>query len=762
VPTQETERARVAPPEIWGGVEATVNRVGDRYLDQLSFSGHASRERDLELFADLGISAIRYPVLWERTAPRGLRSADWTWPDARLSRLRQLKLRPVVGLLHHGSGPADTSLVDPAFPERLAAYARAVAERYPWVEDYTPVNEPLTTARFSGLYGHWYPHGRDNVTFARALLTQCRAVALSMREVREVNPRARLVQTEDLGKTFATRALRYQAEFENERRWLTFDLLCGRLDRSHLMWAFLVEAGASESELDWFLENPCPPDVVGVNHYVTSERFLDERLERYPPHTHGGNGLNVYADVEAVRARAEGCAGPRALLSEVWERYRLPVAVTEAHLGCTREEQLRWLAEVWAAARALRDEGADVRAVTAWALLGSFDWNSLVTEARGHYEPGVFDLRGGEPRPTALARLIKELARGAEPSHAVLDSPGWWRRLERLLYFPERKRGRAKGGAAKGPEASAANGRGKTRALLIAGAAGTLGQALARACRLRSIPFRLLKRSEMDIADAASVASALDASRPWALVNAAGFARVDDAEREREACLRENAEGPSLLAEACASRGVPLVTFSSDLVFDGARERPYVESDAVSPLNTYGRSKAEAEARVLAAHPSALVVRTGAFFGPWDGHNFATAALRALSRGEGFAAASDAVVSPTYVPDLVNACLDLLIDGERGIWHLTNGGALTWAEFARRVARLAGLDEACVEGRPILSFDFAAPRPAYSALASERGTLLPTLDDALARYFAECDPALYAPSGAAPRSAGRLPRRPGA
>jgi dTDP-4-dehydrorhamnose reductase len=149
-------RARSRPRlELWAGPECTVNRIGGEYVDQLELSGHSHRLTDLDLLADLGVGTVRYPVLWERVAPDGLERADWSWPDERLERLRALGIRPVVGLVHHGSGPRDMSLLDPRFPERLAAYARAVAERYPWVDAYTPVNEPLTTARFSALYGHW-------------------------------------------------------------------------------------------------------------------------------------------------------------------------------------------------------------------------------------------------------------------------------------------------------------------------------------------------------------------------------------------------------------------------------------------------------------------------------------------------------------------------------------------------------------------------------------------------------------------------------
>ena len=720
--------ARSAPLELWAGPECTVNRVGDRYSDQTELTGHGARMDDLDRFAALGIRAIRYPVLWERTTPDGGDSADWSWPDERLARLRELGIRPVVGLVHHGSGPRDTSLVDPQFPEKLARYARAVAERYPWVDAWTPVNEPLTTARFSALYGLWYPHTNDNLTFCRALLNQCRGVVLAMREIRKVNPDAQLVQTDDLGKTHSTQRMHYQAAYENERRWAAWDLLCGRLRDRTTMHDWMRLVGIPEEDLAWFRDNPCPPDVVGVNHYLSSERFLDERLELYPNEIHGTNGYEWYADVHAPRVLGPGTDGPEMLLREAWERYRIPIAVTEAHNGCTREEQLRWLDEVWTAAQRLRGGGADVRAVTLWSLLGAFDWDGLLTQPRGHYEPGVFDLRAPEPRPTALAAMARGLAEESRWEHPVLATPGWWRRRERLWYEPH-------GDHSPGTPDDA-------RPILVTGGRGTLGRALARVCAARGLAHRLVTRAEMDIADVATVERALAETDAWAVVNGAGYVRVDDAERDVERCFRENADGPAVLARACAAHGVQLVTFSSDLVFDGAsgaKDGGYVESDPVAPLNVYGRSKAEGEARVLEAMPEALVVRTSAFFGPWDEYNFVTLALRALAAGIPFVAADDATVSPTYVPDLAHACLDLLIDGEHGIWHVASDSALTWAGLARAAAAAAGVDAASLEPCATADLDLAARRPNWSVLGSERGWILPTLDDALARYVRECD-----------------------
>jgi len=719
--------------EMWGGIECTVNRVRDAYFSQLDRNGHAERDCDLERFAALGLRALRYPVLWETTAPDGPESADWSWVDRRLPALRRLRIAPIVGLVHHGSGPRHTHLLCPRFAEGLAQFAGAVAERFPWVEQWTPVNEPLTTARFSALYGLWYPHARDDRSFVAALLNQCRATVLSMQAIRRINPAARLVQTDDISRTYGTEAMKGVVDFYNERRWLAWDLLCGRVGRDHPLWGYLLESGADAGDLLWFADHPCRPDIIGANYYVTSERWLDHRVERYPGRARGGPSDAEFVDIESVRVLAMPAPAIASLLQETWQRYGIPVAVTEAHIDAGREDQLRWLLEIWRAAQSARDGGADVRAVTAWSLLGSFDWNCLLGECRGYYEPGPFDVRAPAPRATALAALIAELAAGKSASHPVLHGDGWWRRADRFIGKPIVPRTTVTTLAGFRPLAPGDD----VAPILISGASGTLGQAFAKICARRNIAFQLLDRAALDIADTDSVAAAIARWRPWAIVNTSGHVRIDEAEADRERCMRENALGPAVLADACAGAGIRLVTFSSDQVFDGSSGRPWVEGDMPAPLNVYGASKATAEREVLTRCPRAMVVRTSAFFGPWDRHNFVFHALAALARRETFRAADDVRISPTYVPDLVNVCLDLLIDGESGLWHLANVGDVSWAELAARAATLAGVQQTTLQRCPSAMLGEVAARPRNGVLASERASLMPSLDDALQRFLDE-------------------------
>jgi dTDP-4-dehydrorhamnose reductase len=709
--------------ELWAGFECTVNRVGDAYIDQLELSGHAQRCDDIDLVADLGVKTVRYPCIWERLTRGGAAKIDWRWTDERLGRLRYFGIEPIVGFVHHGSGPPHTSLLDDTFGARLAAFAGEFAIRYPWIRRYTPVNEPLTTARFCALYGLWYPHHRDDRSFTRAFFNQCDAIRQAMRAIRRINGAAQLVQTEDIGRTYATHRLRYQADFENERRWLTFDLLCGRIGNGHRLWPFLTERGLSAKQLETFVQEPCTPNVVGINYYVTSERFLDERLSSYPACCHGGNAHERYADVEAVRARSQGLAGAYRVLRDAWDRYHLPLAITETQLSCTRDEQLRWLQETWRAAVAASSHGIDVHAVTVWSLLGAFGWNRLVTEQNGLYECGVFDVRSAKRRPTALAAMVRNLAAGRRHTHAVLNAPGWWRRPERVLYGIQ---------ARPAPRAASSS----ARPLLIIGAGSLLGRAFQLVCASRALACRGVKRGELDVLDGPAVAALLTELRPWAVINAAGYARVDDAQLEPRECFAANVTAPALIAQACKRLGVKLVTFSSHLVFDGHASRPYSEEDEPNPLSVYGHSKLAAEKAVMSAYPGALIVRAGALFGAYEGCSFTAALLRSAAIDAPHEAACDAVISPTYLPDFANAVLDLLIDDESQIWHLANAACLTWAQFVRRAREFAGLSGETLFAKRPSEPAFRAPRPKFSALGSRGGVMLPPLDDALRRWAA--------------------------
>jgi dTDP-4-dehydrorhamnose reductase len=405
------------------------------------------------------------------------------------------------------------------------------------------------------------------------------------------------------------------------------------------------------------------------------------------------------------------------------------------------------LYQVWQAAQTLRASGVDMRAVTVWSLLGAYDWNSLLTRNENHYEAGAFDLSGPAPRATELATMIRHLATNTPYEHPILSSLGWWQEPRRLLY-PSVSRLDLKGNPAqKEDNPTSQDASFQRRPLLITGATGTLGRAFERICQHRSLDCIMVTRQQMDIADASQIAKVIEEANPWAIINTAGYVRVDEAENDAEACFRENTAGAVNLATACAQHNIPFLTFSSDLVFDGTKEAPYVEEDVVNPLNIYGQSKAQAELQVQQAHPNSLVIRTSAFFGPWDEYNFVTIALRTLRNGGPFLAMDDATISPTYVPDLVNTSLDLLIDGERGIWHLANPGSITWADLTRRVAERAGLPDSLVTGRATSSFGLPAPRPLYSVLSSSRGTLLRPLDAALEAYFEDCEAAhVLAPS----------------
>ena len=143
-------------------------------------------------------------------------------------------------------------------------------------------------------------------------------------------------------------------------------------------------------------------------------------------------------------------------------------------------------------------------------------------------------------------------------------------------------------------------------------------------------------REDVNIIDEQSIEDIILKYKPWAIINTAGYVKVDEAEKNQEDCFLVNSVAPDKLSKVCAKHGVKFVTFSSDLVFNGQKKNPYLESDIVSPLNIYGQSKARAEQIVLSNNTDSLIIRTSAFFGPWDQYNFICHALNSLKNNAEF------------------------------------------------------------------------------------------------------------------------------
>ncbi len=415
--------ASVAPLEIWASPEPTVARVEtDVVRDQAAETGWLSRPDDVDRIADLGVDGCRYPVLWEHVAPDAPAQRDFAAARAGVERLRARGVDPIVTLLHHGSGPRYTDLLDPAFPALFADYAAAAARALPGVRRWTPINEPLTTARFATLYGVWYPNRSDDAAFGRALLHQTLAIAAAMERIRAVVPDAQLVLTEDLQRfTAADAGVADYVDFLRARSLLSIELLAGRVVPGHPLHPFLVERCAvAAAELAALAAAAVPPDLVAFNHYPHSERYVFTAPD-------GGAG-----DVPAVYVAGEPAPRAGPLLRAAAGRLQLPLALGEVHVDAPADERVHWLAQHAADVEALRADGIDLRALGVWAAFGMVDWHSLLRERAGAVEDGIYAFAGptGLPQPTAVAAAVRALARGARIDDRC--AAGWWERESRL------------------------------------------------------------------------------------------------------------------------------------------------------------------------------------------------------------------------------------------------------------------------------------------------------------------------------------------
>jgi dTDP-4-dehydrorhamnose reductase len=273
--------------------------------------------------------------------------------------------------------------------------------------------------------------------------------------------------------------------------------------------------------------------------------------------------------------------------------------------------------------------------------------------------------------------------------------------------------------------------------LLVTGAGGMLGRDVMLAAGNAGHVVIGFGHTELDIADEAAVGAKIEAERPDVVINCAAWTDVDGAEEAEEAATRVNGAGAGSVAAAAASVGASVVYVGSDYVFDGGKGEPYVETDQTAPLSAYGRSKLAGEEATRAANKRHFIVRSAWLFGA-GGPNFVETMLRlAADHGE-VLVVRDQVGSPTYTWHLAYGIVRLIEGVEFGIHHMAAAGACSWYEFAREIFEQARIEckvmSATTEmlGRP-------APRPAYSALRSQRehAIELPAWQDGLAAYLSQ-------------------------
>jgi len=249
--------------------------------------------------------------------------------------------------------------------------------------------------------------------------------------------------------------------------------------------------------------------------------------------------------------------------------------------------------------------------------------------------------------------------------------------------------------------------------VLVTGAGGLLGGEVVRVARERSWEVLAMDRAALDVTDSEAVRTALEGAQPRAVIHCAAYTAVDRAESEPEVAHAVNAEGAGHVARAASAVGAHVAYVSTDYVFDGTGDRPYLPGDPTGPLSVYGRTKLAGEAAVRDASIDALVVRTSWLYG--DGRGFVPAILRLAESGEPLRVVSDQRGRPTHAHQAAVGILDLLVYGARGIWHVAGGGECTWYELATAALELRGVD-ADVERVTGAEFGAAAPRPAYSVL----------------------------------------------
>lgn len=272
--------------------------------------------------------------------------------------------------------------------------------------------------------------------------------------------------------------------------------------------------------------------------------------------------------------------------------------------------------------------------------------------------------------------------------------------------------------------------------VLITGAKGQLGQDLIKAFAGHEVIAYDI--DELDITDSASVEQAIKKIKPDTIIHSAAYTNVDGCETEQDTAFKVNATGTANLAMAANEVDAQILYVSTDYVFDGTSNKPYVESDTVSPQSVYGASKRAGEEAVMSATDKWYIARTAWLYGH-GGQNFVKTIQKIANEKDKLKVVDDQKGSPTYTADLANKIAEVVGSGLYGLYHVTNQGFCTWYDFAAEILRLSDIK---AELEPCTTDEFPRPakRPAYSVLANHNLKLkgfkpMRSWQEALEAYF---------------------------
>jgi beta-glucosidase len=387
-------RAVIANFMFATGIENSIPTIhnGRTRVDQMEACGHYKHWKlDFDCVEELGLKFLRYGPPFHTTF-LGPDRHDWSFADETLADLRRRGIIPIVDLCHFGVPDWIGDFQNPDLPQLFAFYAAAFAERYPWVQLYTPMNEMFICAVFSAKYGWWNEQLKSDTGFVTALKHIVKANVMAMIEILKRRPDAIFIQSESSEYFHAdSPAAIHEAEIRNRWRFLSLDLNYGNRVNSD-MYEYLLDNGMSRDEYNWFLEHRLKQHcILGNDYYWTNEHrvFADG-------HTEASGEVFGYSEITR----------------QYYERFGLPIMHTETNMreGPTGQEAVQWLWKEWANVLRIRNVGIPTVGFTWYSLTDQMDWDTALREVNHRVHPvGLFDLdRNIRPVGRAYKKLIAD------------------------------------------------------------------------------------------------------------------------------------------------------------------------------------------------------------------------------------------------------------------------------------------------------------------------------------------------------------------